>query len=657
MNQPATASPIEAEMPRGNLRGFRRYLRNDVLSGFLVFLIALPLCLGIALASGYPAIAGVFTAIIGSIITSLISNSELTIKGPAAGLIVIALGAVTEFGFTGGKDPAADFQAYRMALAVGFAAGIIQIGFGLFRAGFLGEFFPTSTVHGMLAAIGVIIMSKQIHVVLGVMKVLDERGNPISEPLELLAQIPHSLLTMNPDIALIGFASLAILFGWPLIKNAKVRRIPPQMVVILVAIPLGRWFDLEHEHVYTLAGHKYPLGENFLVNVPKNLFAAMAHPDFSVLTQFAAWKWVALFALIGSLESLLSAKAIDLLDPWKRKTDFNRDMLGVGIANTLTAMVGGLPLISEIVRSKANIDNGARTRFADMWHGLFLLAFVALVPGLIHQIPLAALAAMLVYTGFRLAHPREFLHVYHIGKEQLLIFVCTLVGVLATDLLIGIVIGIVVKVTVHLINGVPLRSLFKPFLDVEEIDENTYVVHAYGSAVFSNWIPFKRQLEEIGLVQRKNLVIDLSDTKLVDSSVMEKLHETQRDFEQEGLSLTISGLDMHRQLSLHEFATRKRSLKALRRLTVVADEDLQERLLGDFVRLGASGYTLIPCQGAGRRVLAAGGDPRDSLVRIEVVVPRPVCDALLDYLRRDILKEHHVTACVETVDVVKPDQF
>ncbi|GDY07906.1 sulfate transporter [Planctomycetia bacterium] len=644
------SQPSGSDVPRGDAQGFTRYLRHDLLSGFLVFLIALPLCLGISLASGFPAIAGVFTAIVGAVVTSLISNSELTIKGPAAGLIVIVLGAVTDFKAILGDDPDAAMRAYQMALAVGFTAGVIQIAFGAFRLGFLGEFFPSSTVHGMLAAIGVIIMSKQVHVVLGVMGVT-------GEPLHLLAKVPQSILNMNPEIAVIGFVSLAILFGWPLIKNKSIRRIPPQLVVILIAIPLGQYFDLTHEHTYSLAGHDFKLDEKFLVTVPKSLISAMAHPDFSALLHPAAWKWVVLFALIGSLESLLSAKAIDLLDPWKRKTNFNRDMLAVGVANTLASSIGGLPMISEIVRSKANIDNGARTRFADLWHGLFLLAFVALVPGLIHQIPLAALAAMLVYTGFRLAHPREFLHVYHVGKEQLLIFVCTLVGVLATDLLIGIVIGIAVKFAVHLINGVPVRSLFKPYLDLEEAGDQTYRVRAYGSAVFSNWIPFKRQLEDIGLAQRNNLIIDLSDTKLVDSSVMEKLHEMQRDFEQEGLSLTISGLDLHRQLSEHEFATRKRSLKALRRLTVVADAELQDRLVSDFIRLGASGYTLIPCLGAGRRLLSSGAEPNSSQVRIEVVVTRLVSDALLDYLRRDLLKEHRVTTCVETVDVVNPDQF
>eukprot|EP00456_Euglypha_rotunda_P030244 TRINITY_DN235_c2_g1_i2.p1 TRINITY_DN235_c2_g1~~TRINITY_DN235_c2_g1_i2.p1 ORF type:complete len:652 (-),score=147.11 TRINITY_DN235_c2_g1_i2:4937-6892(-) len=640
----------EMDTPRGNALGFTQYFSNDLLSGFLVFLIALPLCLGISLASGFPAIAGVFTAIVGAIVTSLISNSELTIKGPGAGLIVIVLGAVTDFKAILGDDPDAATRAYQMTLAVGLVAGLIQIAFGAFQLGFLGEFFPSSTVHGMLAAIGIIIMSKQIHIVLGAMEVS-------GEPLEMVAMIPKSILELNPEIAVIGLLSLVILFGWPMIKIKGIQRIPPQLAVILVAIPLGQFFDLSHEHTYSLLGHDFKLGERFLVNVPQNLISAMAHPNFSALRHPVAWKWIALFALIGSLESLLSAKAIDLLDPWKRRTNLNRDMLAVGVANTLSSLIGGLPMISEIVRSKANIDNGARTRFSDMWHGLFLLAFVAFVPGLIHQIPLAALAAMLVYTGFRLAHPREFLHVYHIGKEQLLIFVCTLVGVLATDLLIGIGIGIAVKFAVHLINGVPLGSFFKPYLDIEKIGDKTYLIRAYGSAVFSNWISFKRQIEEIGLVQRNNLVIDFAETKLIDSSVMEKLHTMQRDFEQEGMSLTISGLDLHRQLSEHEFSTRKRSLVAMRRLTIVADVELQGRLVGEFVRMGASGFTLMPCQGAGRRLLSSGGELNGSQVRIEVVVTRPVSDALLDYLRRDILGEHRVTACLETVDVVNPDHF
>jgi len=333
--------------------------------------------------------------------------------------------------------------------------------------------------------------------------------------------------------------------------------IPSPMLVILVTVPLGILFDLSHEHTYSFVGHDYPLGEKFLVTVPNNLLNAITYPDFTALSTTTGWKWVVFFALIGSLESLLSAKAIDLIDPWKRKTNMNRDMLAIGIGNTVSASLGGLPMISEIVRSKANVDNGARTRFANLFHGLFLLGFVALVPGLIHRIPLAALAAMLVYTGFRLASPREFISVTRIGKEQLIIFLATLVGVLATDLLVGVAIGIAVKLAIHLINGMPLGSIFKPFLDIEPRDDKTCVIRTGGSAVFSNWIPFKHQIEYVGLQQRNNLVIDFSETRLVDHSVMEKLHELQKDFEQEGLSLELTGLEWHRKLSEHPLSARR----------------------------------------------------------------------------------------------------
>lgn len=546
-----------SETPTGDAAGFLKYFKFDILSGFLVFLIALPLCLGISLACGYPAIAGIFTAIIGAILTTFISNSELTIKGPAAGLIVIAIGAVEAFGGDGaiGGFDDADMAAYRMALAVGVVAAGLQIVFGLVRAGILGEFFPLSAVHGMLAAIGVIIMIKQLPVALGV----EGKG----EPLEMMKEIPHYVREMNPDIALIGGVGVMIMFLWPWVQKASktLKAVPSAMVVLLATVPMGMYFDLVHTHVYNFHGHTYELGESFLVNMPDRVFGMfdfITTPDFSVFRTHLgpAIQWSLMFFVIGSLESLLSAKAIDIIDPWKRKTNLDRDMVAVGAGNLCSAMVGGLPMISEIVRSKANIDNGACTRFSDMWHGVFLLLCVALIPTVLHRIPLAALAAMLIYTGFRLTHPAEFLHVYRIGKEQLLIFVATLVGVLATDLLIGILIGIGVKLLIHLINGVPIRSLFKPYLDVD-VKEDTAFVHARYSAIFTNWILFRRQLVRLGLTEGKNVVVDLSQCKLVDHSVMEKLHDLERDFEAEGAKLDVQGLDGHKQLSGHDLAARK----------------------------------------------------------------------------------------------------
>jgi MFS superfamily sulfate permease-like transporter len=542
-----------------------------------------------------------------------------------------------------------------MALAVGAAAAVLQILFGLMRFGILGEFFPVTAVHGMLAAIGVIIVLKQFPVALGVAA----KG----EPLELLEHLPHHIAEANPAIATIGMSSLLIMFLWPILgrRMKLLRAIPSQVVVIVLAVGLGTAFDLLHEHNYTLQGHKYPLGEQYLVAMPGRIFGLfdeMAFPDFSALARPLAWKWMVMFFIIGSLESVLSAKAVDLIDPWKRNTDMNRDVMAVGAGNLLCALVGGLPMISEIVRSRANIDNGARTRFANMWHGICLLVCVAFLPTFLHRIPLAALAAMLVYTGYRLAHPSEFLHVYRIGREQLLIFTATLVGVLATDLLIGIAIGIGVKMLIHLMNGVGLKDLFKTYLEVEQVDDQHCIIRAGRSAVFSNWIPFRRQIEDLGMVQRQNVVIDLSGTRLVDHSVMDKLHQMQQDFELEGLTLEIVGLESHRPVTSHELAARRRTLSAIQRLTIVVDPSLEEELTCACVARGAAGFTVLPGHGAGRSQIVNGlPTERFPCARIEVIAPAEVCERIVAYLRQQVLPRHRATVCLETVYVLRQEEF
>lgn len=647
MSEPTVTAKAGGPPPVGNLRAFASYLPNDLASGFFVFLIALPLCLGISLACGFPPVAGIFTAVIGSMLAATISNSELTIKGPAAGLIVIVIGAMHSFGYTGGTDPAADAAAYRMTLAVGCVAGVIQLGFGLLRAGAIGEFFPTTVVHGMLAAIGLTIGLKQLPVVFG------ERAG--GEPLGVLKELPRILREVNPQIAAIGLVSLAILFAFPFIRPrlrpAWLQRIPGQILVLAVAVPMGLWFDLAHEHTYTFRGEEYRLGESFLVNVPGNLLSAVTYPDFGAFASGGPWLaaagWVAMFALVGTLESLLSAKAIDLLDPWKRKTKLDRDLVAVGTANVVAASVGGLPMISEIVRSKANIDNGARTRWAGVWHGAFLLAFVAFAPALMHRIPLAALAAMLVHTGYRLASPGEFAHMLRVGPEQLIVFVSTIVGVLATDLLVGVGIGIAVKLAIHAMNGVPIGSLLKPYLEVEQVGDRRVQINARGSAVFTNWIPFRREIERLGLVQGNDVVVNLAGTKLVDHSVMEKLHEVAMDFELAGRRLEIAGLDSHRGISSHPRAARKRAALAQRRVCVVAGTGASERLAAGLRDWGAPSGTVVPCT----RVSADGRT--EAAVRIEVVASAEVAARILDGLQSGADGLGGVEITVEHIDSIR----
>lgn len=307
------------EVPKPGLAGLRQNWKSDLSSGFLVFLIALPLCLGVSMASGFPPVAGIFTAIIGGLIVTFLGGSQLTIKGPAAGLIIIALGAVTELG----QGDA--MLGYRLTLAVVVVSGIFQIIFGWIKSGVLADFFPSAAVHGMLAAIGIIIIAKQLFSMIGV-------KTEANETLELFAELPHAFTEINPDIAIIGGISLLIMFLFPLFKHKFLKMLPAPLIVILVAIPLGIYFDLEHEHKYLfLDGHEYRLGPRFLVTLPENLLSAITFPDFSQVFSMVSLKYIIMFALVGSLESLLSTKAIDGLDPYKRKSNINKDLIGVGI--------------------------------------------------------------------------------------------------------------------------------------------------------------------------------------------------------------------------------------------------------------------------------------------------------------------------------------
>ncbi|RLB54395.1 MAG: SulP family inorganic anion transporter [Deltaproteobacteria bacterium] len=497
---PTSAPPSGEARPRS--------VKADVLAGFLVFLIALPLSLGIAMASGFPPISGIITAVVGGMVVSFLGSARLTIKGPAAGLIVIAYGAVQELG---GGDLT---LGYRRALAVGFVAAVIQVVLALMKAGALGDMFPSSVVHGMLAAIGVIIVGKQVHVVMGV---TPESG----ETLELLAQVPSSLMHAEPEIFLIGGISLLILLGMPMLPWERVKKFPAPLVVLLVSIPLALVFDLSHAHHYTLWGIDHEIGPRFLVSLPARITDAVVFPDFSVITSGASLKYVVMFALVGSIESLLSVKAVDSLDPAHHESNLNKDLFATGIGNMLAALLGGLPMISEIVRSKANIDSGARSHWANFSHGAFLLLFVAGLPFVLTKIPLAALGAMLVYTGLRLGSPTEFVKTYRIGSEQLLVFVTTFVVTLATDLLLGVGAGIVIKILIHIKNGASPRSLFKPTLDIET-DTEGMRIRVRGSAIFTNYLGLRKQLD---VAREKGLpvVLDFEHADLVDHTVMEKI--------------------------------------------------------------------------------------------------------------------------------------
>jgi MFS superfamily sulfate permease-like transporter len=499
--------PSLPAMPQTGLAGLKENWRSDVKSGFLVFLIALPLCLGVSMASGFPPSAGIITAIIGGILVSRISGSYLTINGPAAGLIVVVLAAVQ------GLGEGDALAGYRYTLAAIVVASVLQILMGVFKMGQMSSFFPNSVVHGMLAAIGIIIVATQTHVMLGV---TPESGKLFS----IIAQIPHSLFNMKLDIALISFLGLLILILWPLAGN----RIPAPVIVVLIGIAFAWHFNLGQAQTAS--------GTNYLITIPANFLAGFYFPDFSKLFTAAFWEAVLSISLVGSLESLLVATAVEKLDPYKRPPDLDRDLTAVGIGNMVAGLIGGLPMIAEIIRSSENVHNGAKTAWANFFHGLILLLFVAIFPGLINSIPLASLAALLVYTGYRLASPKTFLHVLDVGKDQLIMFVVTIIGILATDLLIGVILGIVAKLAIDLVRGVWIENLFKIHFTIHQQDKDTLIIKLSGSALVSNFLPLKKALAK--MEAGKTIIFDFTNGYLLDHTVMEYIHNYQQKYESMG---------------------------------------------------------------------------------------------------------------------------
>ncbi len=533
----------QTAVPKTGIPGLIENWRSDLLSGFLVFLIALPLCLGIAMASGFPPVSGIITAIVGGLVVSRISGSFVTINGPAAGLIVVILDSVEDLGH---GDVVA---GYHLTLAAIVVASILQILMGIYKAGKLSAFFPSSVVHGMLAAIGIIIMAKQIHTLLGV--------KPAAKTLlGTIAEIPHSLLNLNPEIALIGFLGLALLVCWTYIKNPELKMIPAPLIVVLLGLGLGQYFDLDDTHQYLLRHHEFSLAPSYLVAVPENFFKGFTFPDFSKIGELEFWIAVVTIWLVGSLESLLSASAVDKLDPYKRDSNLNKDLTAVGVGNLISGFIGGLPMIAEIVRSSANVNNGAKTSWANFFHGLFLLIFVALFPKLIHEIPLTALAALLVFTGFRLASPKEFAKTWTIGLDNFIVFVITIIGVIATDLLIGVAIGMVAELLIHLSRGLKFSNVFSLAYHVHQSDENTYHIQVSGAAVFSNYIAIKSLLADFP--EHKNVFFDLTEAELIDHTVMEFIDHFAKEYNLKGGKCEIVGLDQHESFSDHHLAARRK---------------------------------------------------------------------------------------------------
>lgn len=523
--------------PKDGFAGLKENFQADATSGFVVFLLALPLSLGIAAASEFPPIMGVLTAIIGGLVATFFTGSQLAIKGPAAGLIVIVADAVGAFG--GGVE------GWRLALGVMVVAGVIQILMGVLKWGKFVDIFPLAAVHGMLAAIGFIIIAKQIPVLLNVDPAFASGKGPIA----LFAAIPTFFANLDPQVSIIGVGSLVIMIAWTFVKNPVLKQIPAPLLVLIFAIPTGLFFNLRDS-----------APEYTLVEVGRIVDQIGINASAGGLSQTGTFiKFVIMVSLVGTLESLLTVKAIDGLDPWKRRSDPNKDIVAIGVSNSFAGLLGGLPMISEVARSSANVAQGARTRWANFFHGLFLLLSVLLAYQILELIPNAALAAMLIAVGFKLAHPREFSQTLKVGPEQLAIFVTTIVVTLAKDLLVGIAAGMVLKAVIHVARGASLKSLFFADVEINE-EEERYILKLGDAAVFTNYLGIKEQLQD--LPPGKTIAFDLARTIVIDHSVMENLHHFEHEYTRQGGKVEYLGLDELDPISAHPHAARRRKKKS-----------------------------------------------------------------------------------------------
>ena len=528
-------------------------LRNNIFAGFVVSLIALPLALGLAVASGFPMVAGIITAVVGGVLVSVFGGSYVTITGPGYGLVVVLLSAVAVLGD-------GDIQAgYLYALSAVILSGGLLLLFGFLRFGTLSDFFPASAIQGMLSAIGVTLLLKQFYVMLGDMKT---KGTV----LELFLNLPELFKSLGaaPTSQLyavsIGLVSLWIMFFYSKITNRVFRLIPAPMWVILLSLGFDAYF--------TLLGAGNPISKKLLISLPNDMLTTIPTPDFSKWKEPVFWGIVLSVTLVSSIESLLSIKAVDKLDPEKRRSNINKDMRALGIATIVSGFLGGMNVGTVISRSSVNVNNQATNRSSNFFHAVFLLLFVVVFQHQLGKIPFTALAAILVYTGFKLAAPVIFVRMYQIGKEQLLVFLTTLISTLLTDLITGILIGLLTTFLVHVLLNKAFwlfsRNLLKPnVLMYKESETQNYYVGVIHFCTFLNFYKLKSKLDKIPQVERA--VVDFSLCSFVDHTVQESLQSYEELFERKGGALEIIGLDIHETDSSHPFAVRTlRPMKKLR---------------------------------------------------------------------------------------------
>jgi len=531
------------EVPDSGWKGIVSHWRSDALAAISVSLVALPLGLGVAVASGAPPIAGLISAIIGGIVATLFRGSNLAINGPAAGLIAVILSAIYSLDDGSG-------QTLNYVLAAICIAGVIQVLLGLLKLGQIAEIIPSSVIQGIMVAIGIIIFSTQIHVAMGTHPV----GN---NTIELLKEIVTQIHNIHPVIFGISAVGIVLLIVIPKIQSRLLHYFPASLWVLIISVIAAYVFDFFDPHTIDFLGRTYPIGPQQLITIPDNLLDAIMFPNFNRIGDYQFWLAVLSISLIASIQTLAMAKAVDKLDPYKRKTNLNKDLIGVGLATAISGAIGGLPIITVIVRSTVNVNNNAKTKWSNFYHGILLIVFLFILAPIIQKIPLAALASILVYIGFRLASPTVFKKIYKMGLEQLIFMLVTIAITLYSDLLLGILGGTLFTLLVHiLLSRMPVGDFFKQSFSNESnvflTKQGNYNLKIEGIASFLT-IPYIGKLTNT-IPPGSNVNIDLSNTRLVGTTFMDYLIDYLNIQRGAGGNVVITGLDAHVSSSTHNRA-------------------------------------------------------------------------------------------------------
>lgn len=486
-----------------------QHIRSDFLAGTVVFLVALPLCLGIAVASGASPFAGIITGIIGGIVVGYLSNSNVSVAGPAAGLIAIVLAAITTLGFG------------NFLLAV-MLAGVFQLILGFAKAGTISSYFPSGVIEGMLTAIGIIIIKKELPHAIGYDK--EHEGDFFSYELTdvadkgLFGEIIHSLNFAHTGAIIITIISIGILVAFNKVSFLKkIKVLPGALVVVIAGIIINEIFKATSPSLHIAGEHLVQLPT---ASTASEFFGQFTFPDFSGFTNPAVWITAATIAAVASIETLLCLEAADKMDPMKRYSSANTELKAQGVGNILAGLIGGLPMTSVIVRTTANINAGAKTKIAAMVHGALLLMAVILIPALMNKMPMACLAAILIMIGLKLASPKVFIHMWKAGKYQFVPFIVTVVAVVATDLLKGVGIGLMVSVFFILKGNMKLAYFFKK---EEHHEGETIHIDLAQEVSFLNKAAVKQTLAH--LPANSKVIIDAAGTVYIDYDVLELIRD------------------------------------------------------------------------------------------------------------------------------------